>query len=514
MRSTHRLSGLVLALALVASACGGADEVEDAADESQAGVDDDSVSDAMAMADDDADDGAAASGAPATMEEYEALWAEQRAEVVALLSSDEYGLGEDDILRGPGGFEVDLGRCPTNWSATEGVEGDTIKLAEVLPLSGPIADQGRMAGGMESYYAYVNENGGVAGKQIELVTRDGYEANLVVEAVDDLLTNERPFAVSTFGTPGTFAVADTLNQRCVPQPLVWTGHPAFGDPGGKPWTTGLPLSYQTEAVLWGNWIAQNVENLPVTVGALVMDNDFGGAYADTFAAWAADHPEVIAEFNPVRHDPATTDVSAELATITAGEPDVYISMTGGAACLLAVEAVAESGLAETAAARFTTSVCTDPSAYLAPAGDDGDGFLSVTGGTKNTTDSRFADDVFVSFAKERLEADGRETTVTSYGNGFGTKGWPVVEALRIAAELEGGLTRANYLLAHHALHFKHPYLVDGVAFSTNGAEDAYLIEGTEFARYDAANASWVAEGGVIDLDGLAGSCSWDGTSCS
>jgi hypothetical protein len=59
----------------------------------------------------------------------------------------------------------------------------------------------------------------------------------------------------------------------------------------------------------------------------------------------------------------------------------------------------------------------------------------------------------------------------------------------------------------------HPFLADGVAFSINGNEDAYYIEGTEFASYDVASESWEPAGGVIDLNGLAGACVWDGTSC-
>ena len=56
----------------------------------------------------------------------------------------------------------------------------------------------------------------------------------------------------TLGSPNTMKTYDKLNQRCIPQPLSMTGHPAWGDPVNHPWTTGLQLAYNTEAVLWGD----------------------------------------------------------------------------------------------------------------------------------------------------------------------------------------------------------------------------------------------------------------------
>ena len=60
-----------------------------------------------------------------------------------------------------------------------------------------------------------------------------------------------------------------------------TGHPAWGDPVNHPWTTGLLLAYNTEAVL-GAPSSSSTSRVPpdgkVTVAALVMNNDFGKAY--------------------------------------------------------------------------------------------------------------------------------------------------------------------------------------------------------------------------------------------
>ena len=72
-----------------------------------------------------------------------------------------------------------------------------------------------------------------------------------------------------------------------------TGHPAWGDPVNHPWTTGLQLAYNTEAVLWGDFIEQHLAEFAdgkVKVAALVMNNDFGKAYDAGFKAYLAQSP--------------------------------------------------------------------------------------------------------------------------------------------------------------------------------------------------------------------------------
>ena len=53
------------------------------------------------------------------------------------------------------------------------------------------------------------------------------------------------------GHAATLKTYDKLNQRCIPQPLPATGHPAVGDPVNHPWTTSAGISYTTEAVHLG-----------------------------------------------------------------------------------------------------------------------------------------------------------------------------------------------------------------------------------------------------------------------
>ena len=443
--------------------------------------------------------------------------ADRRARVVERIrdriESGQWGIGDDNILRGPEGFEIDLNECPADWSDTGGITDAEIRIGQIGPQTGRLASYDSARLGWMTYLDYVNAQGGVRGLRVVMQSRDdANEATKTIEHVNDLLRNDNVFAIHTLGSPNTLAVYDTLNAECIPQPFVWTGHPAWGDPEVHPWTTGSILSYSTEAVLWGNWIKDNLaDELPVVVAGLVMDNDFGLAYELGFEEYAHNNPDVVSEFVPVRHDPASPTITNEITTIAASNPNVYISMTAGNACLLAIQEVAASGLKENISAAFTPSVCKAPASWVSPAGDDGDGWYIVGGGVKDTTDpALIGSDAFIDFIIESLEANDLDPTISMFGNGY-MLGYPYVEALRIAAELPGGLTRTNFILAVRAIDIRHPMFPEAVAFAMNGNADAFPVEGSGVSRYDALSHAWVASS-VVDVNGGTPDCVWDADS--
>ena len=528
-----RVAAALLAVGLVASSCGVLGSDDDASGstdaapaspsrpgaaatsgESESGLDAAAgSSEGAADGSTGAAEGAAAAGASiATLEER---WAERRAQVVSRLRAGDFGVDEEGVLVGPGEFELDLGRCPAGWSDTAGV-GDSIAIGYTTARTGNLAPYGFVADGMAAYFDYVNDNGGIGGVPLELVVEDDeYKADRTVELVEEMIAGGEVFSVTTLGYPGTVAVTEQLNDACVPHPFAVTSHPAWGDPVGHPWTTGLQMAHSTEAVLWGNWIKANLAaSLPVTVAALVRDDAFGLAYESSFRAWAEANPDVVAEFIPVRHSTAPdTSVTSEMASIRAAEPDVFISMTAGSFCLLAVQEAGRAELTDTAEVLFAPSVCRDPAQYMIPAGEAADGWHIVAGGIKATTDPRFADEPFVAFTNERLSEAGLDPAVGFYGTGFATYGWAMVEVLRIAAELEGGLTRSNLILAQRAMDLEHPILLDGVRFAMNGAADSFPVEGSNFGVFDASSQAWVEDSPVIDVDGSTPNCEWGTEGC-
>ncbi|HAY65957.1 MAG TPA: hypothetical protein DCY36_07995, partial [Acidimicrobiaceae bacterium] len=532
---------LLFAFALVAAACGSSDDDDSSSSSSESatataddhgddddhdheeeeetggGLSQDAVENAVS-GDDEAEeevDEDAPTFDTSTIEGLEASWAYNREKLVAMITekmeAGEWGVGDDGILRGPTGFEIDLNECPADWSDTGGVTADSVRIGHTTAQSGNLAAYGNIAVGWDSYNNYVNENGGIGGRDIELIVKDdAYVAAQTIEFIDELIESENVFMIVTLGSPNTLAVYDTLNSECIPQPFVQTGHPAWGDPEIHPWTSGMIMSYSTEAVLWGTWIKNNLaDQLPVKVAGLVMDNDFGLAYELGFEAYAEGNPDIVAEYLPVRHDPAAPTVTNEVTTIAAFDPDVFISMTAGNPCLLAIQEVEASGLLDSVSAAFTPSVCVGIAAYMTPAGMAADGWWIAGGGWKDSQDANYIDDPYMKFINETLESDGLDQTVSLYGVGFGDYGWSYNEVLRVAAELPGGLSRTNFILALRTFSGKHPKLLDGIEFGAWGASDGYFVEGSDFSQFDATNQAWVQVGDLVDANGLSPNCRWD-----
>ncbi len=561
-RRVWRLLALLFAFSLVAAACGGDDDADESGvgetetETTAAPSEGEEMDDDEMMAEEDEDEGATgALGGAAAEEDIEAAVAGETddeemsdeemaeeemmfdrstlegvfeeaaarraktvAELTEMIEAGEYGVGDDGILRGPAGFEIDISACPDDWSDTTGITDSEVRIGHTTAQSGNLAAYGNIAYGWENYFNWMNENdpimvGGSPRDLVLIVKDDAYVAAQTIEFVDELIEAENVFSILTLGSPNTLAVYDKLNEECIPQPFVMTGHPAWGDPVNHPWTTGLQMSYSTESLLWGAWIRENLADmLPVKVAGLVMDNDFGLAYELGFEEWAHANTDVVSEYLPVRHDPAAPTLTNEMTTVAAFEPDVFISMTAGNPCLLAIQEAGQSGLYDDINAKggvlFTPSVCAGIEAYLKPAGDYAEGWWIVGGGIKDSTDPKYTDEPFIAFINDNLAAAGLDPAVSLYATGY-MFGYPYGEALRVAADLPGGLTRTNFILAVRALDIYHPQALDGINAQFNGAADAYFIEGSQFSRFDADGQTWDIIGEIVDVNGRSSNCAWD-----
>jgi len=186
------LIGLLALIALVAAACGSGDadteaavagtstdaESDDAAaddDDSDDGGDDDSGADTTVVDstdDSDAADDEAAAGDGDTDGDGLLSDEEQIAYLTAGVEGDEWGVSDDNVLRGPAGYSIDLNACPSGWSDTGGVTDSEVVLGVSTSVSGTLASYGLISAGQTNYYDYVNSEGGVGGRDIRLVIKD------------------------------------------------------------------------------------------------------------------------------------------------------------------------------------------------------------------------------------------------------------------------------------------------------------------------------------------------------
>ena len=158
-----------------------------------------------------------------------------------------------------------------------GVTSTTIKLGISQPTTGPAsAGYNKVAPAMNSYFKYVNDNGGINGRKIELIIKnDGY---VVQRAVNEsaALVDEGVFAlVGSLGTANNSAVAEFLDLKSTGLPSIFvnTGFSGFADKKKYPTMFSLFPSYYMEAKILSQYIKTNFPGKKV--GVIYQADDFG-----------------------------------------------------------------------------------------------------------------------------------------------------------------------------------------------------------------------------------------------
>ncbi|MFN0025821.1 MAG: Hsp70 family protein [Acidimicrobiales bacterium] len=465
---------------------------------------------------------------PTSMEQWESLWATERAAMVAKIKAGGFGISADGrsaLLAAD--YAIDLSTCPAGWNNTEGLDNNQIVIGHTTAQSGTLALYGQIAAGIQLYLAEVNNAGGItdaAGvtRTFNLRVRDdGYDSARTIPLVDEFINSKQVFSLVTLGSPNTMRTYDKVNRSCIPQPLSMTGHPAWGDPINHPWTSGEQMAYTTEAQLWGRFLENHSAELlardgKITVAAVVMNNDFGRAYRDGFHSWMSGSPIAAdVEFVPKLIEPSVNaaGMTTPMADLAAANPEVFIAMTAGTSCTEAIVNAGRNGLKATANYLFQPSVCKS-NAFLGrdKVGGDGaasDGWWVVGGGVKALEVAGYDSDPWAQKTRAMLSGAGVDwATNPTHFVGAARWGWSLEQLFKVAAQLDGGLSRVNLMVALRNMDMTAPFLMEGLRFNLNGSADAFLTEGSEFAQYESARQSLVQRDQLIDLSGSTPSCAW------
>src|SRR5690606_5356509 len=98
------------------------------------------------------------------------------------------------------------------------------------------------------------------------------------------------------------------------------------------------------------------------------------------------------------------------------------------------------------------------------------------------TDSDNEDQQFADLYTRTLKAQGLDPNDAQNANGW-FWAWYIVQVLKDAQVMRGGLNRANILVASRAYDSTYPLMVRGVRGHMNGVEDAYPFEAGRMYRY-------------------------------
>ncbi len=127
-------------------------------------------------------------------------------------------------------------------------ENEDIILGQSCALSGPAAALGNeYMNGANAYFKEVNDNGGVNGRKIKLITVDDYyEPDYAVKNTLDLIQNRKVFAMfGEVGTPTSKAVLPIIEKYKVPFLMPFSGAALLRKPYNK-YIVNMRSSYEHE----------------------------------------------------------------------------------------------------------------------------------------------------------------------------------------------------------------------------------------------------------------------------
>jgi branched-chain amino acid transport system substrate-binding protein len=159
-----------------------------------------------------------------------------------------------------------------------GVTATEIKIGNTNAYSGPASTYGVIAKLETEFFKMVNDQGGVAGRQINFISLDdGYSPPKTVEQVRRLIEEDQvALLFNTLGTPTNSAIVRYLNQKQVPHLFVSSGADKFADYQHFPWTMGFQPSYRTEAQIYAKYILKEKSNAKIAI--LYQNDDLGKDY--------------------------------------------------------------------------------------------------------------------------------------------------------------------------------------------------------------------------------------------
>ncbi|MDE3177879.1 MAG: ABC transporter substrate-binding protein [Pseudomonadota bacterium] len=307
------------------------------------------------------------------------------------------------------------GLLPARAADMPGVTDKEIKIGQTMPYSGPASAYGVIGKTEAVYFKMINEQGGVNGRMINLITLDdAYSPPKTVEQTRRLVEQEQvAFLFNPLGTAPCLATREYLNQKGVPQLFVATGAATFSDPEHFKWTVGFQPNYQTEASIFGKHILATKPNAKIAV--LYQNDGFGKDYLIGLkAGLGADKAGMV--IKEASYETSEPTVDSQVASLQGSGADVFLI---AATPKFAAQAIRKSFDLGWEAVRYVTDVSISIASVLKAAGfEKSKGLISANYG-KDASDPRWKDDAgfkqYKDFVDKRMSTKDLVDSNVIYG---------------------------------------------------------------------------------------------------
>ena len=245
-----------------------------------------------------------------------------------------------------------------------GVTATEIKLGQTMPYSGPASSYGTIGKVEQAYFKMLNEQGGVNGRKINLISLDdGYSPPKTVEQTRKLVEREGVLLIfDPLGTAPNSAIQKYLNSKKVPQLFISSGSSRFNDPKQFPWTMPWLPSYEAEGYDFGAYVLKNRPS--AKIGILYQNDDIGKDYIHGVERALGDKAGkmIVAKASYEVTDPT---VESQVVTLQGSGADTLISVATPKFAAQAIRKIHDMGWKPL---HLTSDIGSSIGAVLKPAG--------------------------------------------------------------------------------------------------------------------------------------------------
>lgn len=371
-------------------------------------------------------------------------------------------------------------------------DDSVIKLGQTIPYSGPASSYGVMGRTAVGYFQMLNENGGINGRKVELISLDdAFSPPKTVERTRRLV--ERDGVSAMFGSLGSStnnAVGRYLNDREIPHLFLATGAANWSNPEEFPYSTPYQPSYVTEGLVVGKYVLENVEAPKIAI--LYQNDNSGKDYREGLLEALGDRfGELVV--SDLSYNVTDVNVDNQIISGQASGANVLIMQ---AVPKFAAQAISKSHDIGWKAERFIGAVANTIAGTLAPAGlDKSTGVMSVF----FLIDAGDPDNQGREDVKEYKEFMAKYVPEVDPDEGWAVYGYVNVQLMAEVLRLAGDdLSSANIM--KHARNFElNPKMIlDGIPAKMSVEQGIHApISGMRMGRFDGER--WVLFGDVIDV---------------
>jgi len=343
-----------------------------------------------------------------------------------------------------------------------GASDSEIKLGQTMPYSGPLSGFITLAKAEIAYFAMINDQGGVNGRKINLISLDdGFSPPKTVEQTRKLVEDDQVLAISgSLGTSTNAAVQKYLNQKKVPQLFLATGAARWNDPKNFPYTMTLTPLYTAEASIYAAYVMKEVKEPKVAV--LYQNDDFGKDFIKGFRERLGEraHDVMVRE---VSYEVTDATVDSQIIDLASTKANVFLNVTTPKFAVQAIRKAHELGWKPM---QFIDNPAASIGIVMRPGGVEAAKGIVSAAFVKDPTDPQYEDDpefqAWVAWMKKYFPSGSLEDPQNVVGY---VQAQTMVQVLKQCGDQ---LTRENVMRQAANLKNFHPaMLLKGIDMNTS-----------------------------------------------